>query len=176
MKTLDDCGIELPEIEPVWDDPHAGSRHAEAMQKVHALVCVRERCEKEVRERLLSCGFTPEEAEKAVAAALSSGLVSDERYANAFVRGKVRKGWGREKILARLRADGISQTAIESCADDFASPARERAHALAELARRSCRAADRRSSLIRRLLAKGYAPELARECVDEFLEDKASAS
>ena len=170
MKTLEDCGIELPELEPIWDDPRTGSRHAEAMQKVHALVCVRERCEAELRARLVSCGFSPEEAQDAASAAVSCGLVDDARYASAFVRGKVRKGWGRDRIVARLRQDGVSQQAIDAAAADFAAPDQERAHALAELARRPCRARDRRASLMRRLLSKGYAPELARSCVDEFLE------
>lgn len=169
MKTLEDCGISLPEREAVWDDPTAGTRRAEAMEKVHALVGVRERCGKELRERLVRCGFTDSEAAEAVDAAQRCGLVSDERYASALIRGKTRAGWGREKILARLREMRISEATIESCAEDFATPEEERVRAMADLETHPCRSANPRASLVRRLVGKGYSFGLSREVVSEFL-------
>ncbi len=169
MKTLENCGISLPEREAVWNDPVANVRHAEAMEKVHALVNVRERCTKELRERLVRCGFTDSEAAEAVDAAQRCGLVSDAAYASALIRGKTRAGWGREKILARLREMHISEATIESCAEDFASPDEERARAMADLESHPSRSANPKASLVRRLVNKGYSFGLSREVVSEFL-------
>ncbi len=169
MKTLEDCGISMPEREAVWDDPSVSTRHAEAMEKVHALVSVRERCAKELRERLVRCGFSEQEAAEAVDAAQRCGLFSNERYASALIRGKTRAGWGREKILARLREMHISEATIELCAADFASPAEERARAMADLESHPSRSANPQASLMRRLVNKGYSFGLSREVVAEFL-------
>ncbi len=169
MKSLADCGISLPEREAVWDDPTENSRRAQALEKVHALVNVRERCAKELRERLVRCGFTDAEAAEAVEAARACGLFSDERYASALIRGKTRAGWGREKILTRLREMHISEATIELCAEDFATPDEERMRAMADLESHPSRSANPRASLVRRLVNKGYSFGLSREVVAEFL-------
>ncbi len=62
-----------------------------------------------------------------------STSVNEERYARAFIRGKVHSGWGRVKIVARLRANGIGEETIASCADHLGSPDDEYRSALLEL-------------------------------------------
>ena len=59
------------------------------MEKINALIAVRERNLKEVRERLSSSGFTPEEIDDALETAVRVNLINEERYARAFIRGKV---------------------------------------------------------------------------------------
>ena len=72
-------------------------RHIAVMDKITALSNVRERSRKETRERLARSGFSEEEIQDGIDTALRVGLISDERYARSFIRGKVHAGWGREE-------------------------------------------------------------------------------
>lgn len=145
------------------------AEHIKAMDKIAALVRVRERTPHELRRRLQDCGFTEEVAARAVESAERCGLVDEERYASALIRGKVNQGWGRAKIMARLREDGVSSAVIERCNSCFATPQQEYERALYELGKRSVRSKNPRATLMRRLLQKGYSPELANRAVDEFM-------
>ncbi|MGN0072849.1 MAG: regulatory protein RecX [Coriobacteriales bacterium] len=143
--------------------------HIKAMDKIAALVRVRERTPKELLGRLVEGGFSPEVAQEAVDSAVRCGLVDEERYAAALIRGKVSQGWGRAKIMARLRQDGVSPSAIERCSQYFATPQQEYERALYELGKRSVRSKNPRATLTRRLVQKGYSPELANRAVEEFM-------
>lgn len=151
--------------EPLFED----ERQIMAMDKIAALIRVRERTPKELRRRLAEAGFEEDVVERAVESSVRSGLVSEERYAAALIRGKVSQGWGKAKIMARLREDGVSPAAIESCNTLFATPQQEYERALHELGKRSVRSKNPRATLMRRLLQKGYSPELANRAVDDFM-------
>lgn len=151
-------------------------RHTQAMDKIADLVNVRERTCREVTERLLECGFSHEEAEEAVASAVRCGMVDEERFVRSFVRGKVSLGWGERKIADRLARAGIDASVIERCADEFPGPDEQYDMALRELSRKPFPSSrDPRSSLARRLVNKGYAPELALRATDEFLSSRSAA-
>ena len=171
MKSIQDCDIELPELEPVWQDPSKNEEHFQAMQKIQALICVRERCEKELYDRLIACEFSPKVAKDAVSSALSCGLVSNERYASAFIRGKTSKGWGRVKIISRLHENGITDDVIDSCKADFASYDQELDRALQEIRMHPSHSKKPHASLMRRLINKGYSYEIAQAAVDELMQD-----
>ena len=69
---------------------------------------------------------------------------------------------GRVKIVARLRANGIDEETIASCADDFGSPDDEYRSALLELSKRSTTS----KKPVRNLtcvvsLSRGYSYDLA---------------
>ena len=147
----------------------AQREHNKAMDKIAALLRVRERTPKELHRRLLDAGFEEEVVRGAVDAALRCGLVDERRYAAALIRGKVSQGWGRSKIMARLRDDGVSSWAIEACSELFATPEQEYERAMHELSKRSVRSKNPRATLTRRLLQKGYSPELANRAVEEFM-------
>ena len=148
----------------------SSDRHQAAMKKIGALVNVRERCEKEVRERLARAEFTPEEIDDAVATALRYSIISDERYARSFIRGKTNLGWGRLKITQQLERNGISDAIITSCQDEFSSADGEYERALHELERRPTHAKNPRSSLMHRLVNKGYSFDVANRAVSEYLQ------
>ena len=127
----------------------AQREHNKAMDKIAALLRVRERTPKELHRRLLDAGFEEEVVRGAVDAALRCGLVDE----------------GRSKIMARLRDDGVSSWAIEACSELFATPEQEYERAMHELSKRSVRSKNPRATLTRRLLQKGYSPELANRAV-----------
>lgn len=144
-------------------------RHIAVMDKITALSNVRERSRKETRERLARSGFSEEEIQDGIDTALRVGLISDERYARSFIRGKVHAGWGRGKIIRRLEECGVDSSVISACQNEFASPEEEYERALHELEKRSCHAADPYASYMRRLLSKGYSHEVSRRAVHDYL-------
>lgn len=147
----------------------SASRHIEAMEKISSLINVRERCVKETRERLIKSGFTEEETEDAIATALRVGLISEERYARAFIRGKTHSGWGRDKIVQRLHLSGIEDETIFQCGDEFSSPDEEYENALRELSKRPSRSSNPYASYMRRLVSKGYSYDIATRAVKAYL-------
>lgn len=144
-------------------------RHAAAMDKVAGLVSVRERSSKEVAERLRRCGFDEEEAADAVETSVRIGLVDDRRFASAYIRGKTASGWGRAKIVSRLRRAGIGDELVEACSGEFATPEQELESARSQLARRTTRSKNPYASLMRRLLSRGFSYETASRAVSEHL-------
>ena len=150
----------------------AVQRHIEAMDKIAALVSVRERTCRELHGRLLKLGFTEEEAADALESAVRSGLVSEERYTRAFIRGKVALGWGRRKVIDRLQREGISEGLIACCEDEFPDEEGEYAMALKELSRRRSTSSDPYASYMRRLVNKGYGYEVAQRAVRAYLSEE----
>ena len=143
--------------------------HIKAMDKIHSLVCVRERTAKEIRTRLLDTGFDRDVVEGAVASALKCGLIDEERYAAALISGKVHQGWGRAKIMRRLEEDGVDYQTVAKCSQYFATPAEEYERAMRELEKRSVRSKNPRATLTRRLLQKGYSADLTNRAVNDFI-------
>lgn len=144
-------------------------RHSEAMEKINALVGVRERTAKEIRERLAKCGFTSEEIEDAVETALRVNLINEERYARAFIRGKTHSGWGRVKIASRLAANGVDDETIALCADEFNSMQDEYEIAMVELRKRAANSKNPYATYMRRLIGRGFSYELSTRVVRDFL-------
>ena len=158
-------GFELPERRDLFDSEEV----SEAMAKVHALVCVRERTEKEVLNRLLEAGFDHETAYKASGRAVECGLVSDDRYAAAYISGKTHSGWGKQKIIQGLIDNGVSSQIIEKHSDLFSSAEEEMNQALKLCAKYSTHSKNPRATLLRRLVSKGFSYELSSRAVDEFM-------
>jgi regulatory protein len=73
-----------------------------------------ERSQQEVRDKLYELGSYPVEVEELIADLIESGLLNEERFAKAFVRGKFRmKSWGRVKILQQLKPHRISEYLVK---------------------------------------------------------------
>lgn len=147
-------------------------RHTQSMDKVRALVNVRERSISEVKERLKKAEFTDEEINDAIETSLRCNIISDERFASAYIRGKVRLGWGRTKILSRLKEKGISDEIISLCANDFPSSEDEYSQALKILQKRPSNSNNKFASYVNRLLRKGYSYDLAKRVAKDFIADE----
>ena len=62
---------------------------------------------------MLSYGLLPYIADEILMELIQDGFLNEERYAQAFARGKVNiKGWGRKKIELELKMRGISAPCI----------------------------------------------------------------
>ena len=148
------------------------ARHIEAMEKVSALVSVRDRSVKETSERLEKHGFSSEEIDDAISTALRIGLIDELRYTSSYIRGKSNSGWGKRKIVQRLHSNGISDETILACEENFPSPKQEYENALRELSKRKSNSKNPYVSYMRRLIGKGYSQDTASRAVKAYLSDE----
>lgn len=84
--------------------------------------------------------------------------LDEERYVELFVRSKVKSAWGRQKIVAALRAKGIPLELITvGCAeisdDDYTDRLRD---AIGKWRRSHPDEASNSPKLVRHLMSKGY--------------------
>lgn len=82
--------------------------------KAAAKYCAyQERCQSEVRNFLQGRALSNEEVEEVIAELISDNFINEQRFANAFTRGKFNiKKWGRIKIRAGLKAKDVYDTCI----------------------------------------------------------------
>ncbi len=85
----------------------------EAKHKIEAFCAYQERCEKEVVDRLNKWSIYGEQADILIADLIANNFLNEERFAEAFVSGKIRiKRWGRIKIKQQLKQKQISTYSI----------------------------------------------------------------
>ena len=80
------------------------------LDKMAKYCAYQERCVKDVRDKLKTFDIAEEEKEKILEYLLDNRFVDDERFAKAFVRGKVNQsGRGMNKIRFHLVQKGIAK-------------------------------------------------------------------
>ena len=86
----------------------------QVLDKMAKYCAYQERCVKDVRDKLKTFDIPEEEKAKILDYLLDNRFVNDERYAKAFVRGKVNQsGWGVNKIRFHLIQKGIDKDIID---------------------------------------------------------------
>ena len=86
----------------------------QVLDKMAKYCAYQERCMKDVRDKLKTFDIPEEEKTKILDYLLDNRFVNDERYAKAFVRGKVNQnGWGVNKIRFHLMQKGIDKDIID---------------------------------------------------------------
>jgi len=84
------------------------------LDKMAKYCAYQERCVKDVRDKLKTFDIPNEEKQKILAYLLDNRFVDDERFAKAFVRGKINQsGWGLNKIRFHLVQKGIAKDVID---------------------------------------------------------------
>jgi regulatory protein len=87
----------------------------EALIKLENYCVYRERCHKEVEQKLNELKMIPEAKEKIIMHLLEHDLLNEERFSKTFARGKFRiKKWGKQRIIRELKYKGISRYNIDS--------------------------------------------------------------
>jgi regulatory protein len=69
----------------------------------------------ELTRKLITRGFEADSVEAAVRDLITDGLLSDSRFAEAFVHSRFQRGSGPQKIQAELRQRGIDDDLISAC-------------------------------------------------------------
>ena len=86
----------------------------QVLDKIVKYCAYQERCVKDVRDKLKTFDLPEEEKTKILEYLLDNRFVNDERFAKAFVRGKVNQsGWGLNKIRFHLMQKGIDKEIID---------------------------------------------------------------
>ena len=86
----------------------------QVLDKMAKYCAYQERCVKDVRDKLKTFDIPKEEKQKILAYLLDNRFVNDERFAKAFVRGKINQsGWGINKIRFHLVQKGIAKDIID---------------------------------------------------------------
>ena len=121
----------------------------------------REHGEQEITKKLIARGFDTDIVEVAVTALISDGLLSDSRFAEAFVYSRFKKGSGPQKIHAELRQRGIDDALISVSMETVAGQWLERAREVREkkFGRESPRDFKERSRQMRFLQQRGFTSE-----------------
>lgn len=76
------------------------------------LLARREHSTKELRHKLLTKGHEPEDVEQCLAELKAEGLLSDERFAEAYARMRSERGYGPQRIRAELAERGVDESLI----------------------------------------------------------------
>lgn len=145
----------------------------EALRKMKQFCAYQERCQKEVKDKLRDIGLWGSEADEVIAALITEGYLSEERFARSFAGGKFRmKKWGRKKIVQALNRHQISPYCIargleEIPETDYRDALRKLASDKYDLLRKEP-FLKRKQHTFRYLLGKGYEAELVRETVEEL--------
>jgi len=84
------------------------------LAKASRYCAYRERCQQEVRRKLLDLGASTAQSDEVLAELIGLGFVNEERFAQLYAGGKFRqKRWGRNKIRAELRKRDLTEYCIE---------------------------------------------------------------
>jgi len=86
----------------------------EAKLRIANYCVYRDRCHKEVREKLTSMGMIPMVIDELISFLIEEDFLNEERFAKSFARGKFNiKNWGRLRITRELKSRGISAYCIK---------------------------------------------------------------
>lgn len=86
----------------------------EAKTKLEALCAYQERCSQELDRKMRTWGLDQEDRDALLADLISNNFLSEERFAEAYVSGKVNiKRWGKIKIRQHLKQKAISDYSIK---------------------------------------------------------------
>lgn len=140
-------------------------------------LCARaEKSEGDARRLMRGWGVAEQDAEAVVARLVRERFIDDSRYAEAFVREKVRlSGWGEYKIRTALQRKGIRREVIEAALRQIDRG--EAGERLAERLARKMRTVryaspyDLKTKLIRYGLSLGYDYETVLDAASTLVKD-----
>jgi regulatory protein len=145
------------------------------LDKAASWCAYQERSQHELRGKLMEWACPPSLAEEIISRLIGEGFVNEERFAKAYAGGKFRmKQWGRLKIMQGLRGHQITPRNIQSGLEEIPEEAYK--EALLKQADKKWRlstgnALQRKGSVMRYLLSKGYEQELIYQALHSLGKD-----
>lgn len=147
----------------------------EATKKLEHYCAYQERCHKEVIQKLEGMHMIPEAIDLIVVHLIKHNFLNEERYAKAFVCGKLRiKFWGRSRLTFELKKKNISKfninLAINNIDEDeylaiFNALAEKKTDAIKET-----NVYKKRKKLIDYLLYRGWESHLIYDKANELIK------
>lgn len=140
-----------------------------ARQRIAQLEQRRDHSCHEVRSRLTQEGFGQPQIEEALQAAVACGLVSDERFAQSFIRSKMRSGWGMQRIEHELSLRGVDAHDVAGWPYEYADPQDEYARALDVASRKRVSEPHAYAKLARFLVGRGFSYDVSARAAKQAL-------
>ena len=145
----------------------------QVLDKMAKYCAYQERCVKDVRDKLKTFEISEEEKAKIIDYLLDNRFVNDERYAKAYVRGKVNQsGWGVNKIRFHLIQKGIDKNIIDEALGQTDEEAyRQRLIEILETKSKNVKAAndfEKKRKLAAYAMQKGFEGSLVWEVLKEY--------
>lgn len=106
-------------------------RRAEALDQAVRAVARRDLSARRLRQRLAARGVRAPEAESALGALASAGIVDDDKLARARASSLAERGWGDAAVTARLEHEGLPAEAVREALAGL-EPESARARRIAE--------------------------------------------
>ncbi len=149
----------------------------QALASLMRLCARREYCTSDARRLLMRWGVERDQHDRIVARLCSERFIDDRRYAEAYVREKLKfSAWGSRKIATALRAKHIEREIIEQTLEQYVSHKESDTRLQTALARklRNIKYKDRydlRGKLLRYGAGLGFDFESVAECIDNLLKE-----
>ena len=144
----------------------------QVLDKMAKYCAYQERCVKDVSEKLKTFEISEKDREEIINYLIDNKFVNDERFARAFVRGKINQsGWGLNKIRFHLMQKGIDKEIIEAALDTFDEEVyRQRLIDILQSKARTVKAAndfEKNRKLAAYAMQKGFEASLVWEVIKE---------
>lgn len=144
----------------------------QVLDKMAKYCAYQERSVKEVTDKLKTFEISEKEREEIIHYLIDNKFVNDERFARAFVRGKINQsGWGLNKIRFHLIQKGVSKDIIDEALQSFDEEAyRQRLIDILKVKSKTVKAAndfDRNRKLAAYAMQKGFEAPLVWEVIKE---------
>ena len=143
-----------------------------ASTKIEKLINRREYSEQEVREKLRQDGYSQKTIQYCVERACEVGLISDRRYADAYIRSKLYAGWGMQRIERELKQRNIDVNDLVGWPYDYFDPDDELERATSIARNRHVSGANPYQKLVRHLCSKGFSLDVACKAAKKALADE----
>lgn len=144
----------------------------DALSELMAMCAKAEHCEYEMQEKMRRWGIPDDAQARIMARLVADKFVDDERYAEAFVRDKLRfNKWGRRKIDQALWAKRISEDIRQRALDSIAD--KEYIEILRPLLKQKSRSIransdyEARMKLTKFALSRGFDYDIIEQCMEK---------
>ena len=147
----------------------------EAVKKLQSYCAYQERCQEEVRSKLIELGVYGEELDRVIADLIEENYLNEQRFALCFAGGKFRiKQWGRKKIVQELKAKKISEYSIRKALESEISVAEYSATLIEVLQKKANLLSEkdpykRKQKLVQYAMSRGFETALILEVLKEKL-------
>ena len=149
----------------------------EALLKMQHYCAYQERCQDEVRSKLIELGVYGDALESVIADLITDNFLNEERFAKVYAGGKFRiKHWGRIKIVQELKSKKISEYSIKKALaseineDDYRATLLEVLNKKAKLLSES-NSFKKKHKLAAYLIGRGFEAEFVWDCLNKFSND-----
>lgn len=144
-----------------------------AFAKILRCANAKEQSSVKMAEKLARAGHSPEAVHAALSRAMDAHIIDDVRYAEMLIRSALAQGKGLRFVLKEVESLGVEAEGLDayrSYVEEQGSWDSQVERALSVLGRKRCTAKNVQASCYRRLMAKGYGPEVASEAARLFAE------